>query len=173
MSQAVTVSDDNNSDLENFPSLPCSRRSESVVGTAASHAINVDGSGFSDSDLDGENYSIAPSKQSRAISPPSPAQEPQQPLRSEIQKIPSNPTTGFATLSAQNQHTGSTGTSTSFIPLDAASVRRGIQEGGSANSRTARPKNGTCHEHQCYLLILTVLISGNICLRGDSLLPAP
>jgi hypothetical protein len=102
MSQAVTVSEDNNSDLENFLSLPCSCRSGSVVGTAASHAINVDRSGFSDSDLDKENYPIAPSKQSRTISPPFLAQEPRQLLRSEIQKIFSNPTTGFATLSAQN-----------------------------------------------------------------------
>ena len=158
MSQAATVSEDNDSDLENFLSLPRSRRSGSVVGTAASQAINVDDSGFSDSDLDGENYSIIRSKQSRAISPPSPGQEPQQ-LRSEIQRIPSIriPITGFA-LSARNQHTGSTCTSTSFIPLDAASVRRGIQEGGSTNSRTARPKNGTshtCHEHQFSLLILS------------------
>jgi hypothetical protein len=175
MSQALTVSEDNDSDFENLPSLRRSQQSGSVVGTAASQAINVDDSGFSDSDPDGDNYSIVRSKPSRAISPPS--QEPQQP-RSEIHKIPSVPITRFALSAkqAQIQHASSTSTSRSFVPLDAASVRRGIQEGGSTSSRAARPKNGMSHEVQFSLLILTilyVLISCNVCLRGDSLLPAP
>jgi hypothetical protein len=145
MSWATTVSQDDgqDSDSKHVLHLPRSHQTKSVFGSVTSEAINVEDSESSDS---GPVQSKPSPTRSARI------QEHEQPLSlSETRKIPSIPSriTGLALSAKQvrNQRTGIIGTSLPFIPLDAASVRRGIQEGGSTSSRNARPKNGTHHGH--------------------------
>jgi hypothetical protein len=182
MSWATTVSQDDgqDSDSDHVLHLPRFPQTKSVFCSVTSEAINVDDSESSDSGPGGKNTSVVQSKPSPIRS--ARIQEHEQPLSlSETRKIPSIPNpsrmTGLALSAKQvkNQHTGIIGTSLPFIALDAASVRRGIQEGGSTSSRSAQPKNGTHPGHQIFeviLMYLYVSISSSICLRRDSLLPA-